>query len=76
MEKVDQELIQFSFGENWRSFVRSVTEEAIELARKDIEEWVGETLIRGMDRHFNRPFPPRKPYPPARSTGRRATCPP
>ena len=39
--------ITFSFGENWRSFVDSVSEGAIESARRNIEEWLGVDGVKG-----------------------------
>lgn len=38
---MQDELITFSFGKNWRSYVDTVSEESIERARADIEEWLG-----------------------------------
>ena len=46
-EQCMNDKITFSFGENWRSFVDTVTEEAIESARKDIEDWLGKDGVGG-----------------------------
>jgi 2-polyprenyl-6-hydroxyphenyl methylase/3-demethylubiquinone-9 3-methyltransferase len=39
--------VTFSFGENWEAFVRTVSDESIKSARKDIEEWLGPNAILG-----------------------------
>lgn len=46
-QKLDKELITFSFGKNWRSYVDTVNEDAVERARKDIEEWLGADTVAG-----------------------------
>ncbi len=37
--------ITFSFGENWKDYLNSIDERALELA-KDIEEWIGTPRIQ------------------------------
>jgi SAM-dependent methyltransferase len=37
---MDHEEITFSFGKNWRDFVDSVDENAVQRAMKDIEDWL------------------------------------
>jgi 2-polyprenyl-6-hydroxyphenyl methylase/3-demethylubiquinone-9 3-methyltransferase len=37
----------FSFGENWQSFLSTVTAESLEHARKDIEQWLGPDAVKG-----------------------------
>jgi SAM-dependent methyltransferase len=39
--------ITFSFGENWRDFLSAADEEAIDLARADIEQWLGAEGLEG-----------------------------
>lgn len=46
-QNLDKELITFSFGKNWRSYVDTVNEDAVALARKDIEEWLGRDAVAG-----------------------------
>jgi SAM-dependent methyltransferase len=41
------EVITFSFGRNWRSFVDKVSPEAIDGARQDIEDWLGQESVTG-----------------------------
>lgn len=43
----NNEVITFSFGQNWRSFVDTVSEDAVSRAMKDIEEWLGRASIEG-----------------------------
>src|SRR5690349_2163447 len=38
--------ITFSFGENWKDYLSTIDERALELASKDIEEWIGTPRIR------------------------------
>lgn len=45
MEMQDEEIITFSFGKNWRSFVDTVTEGSIERAMSAIREWLAPELI-------------------------------
>lgn len=42
-----KEHITFSFGKNWRSYVDSMTDDRVEGARKDIEEWLGHDGVQG-----------------------------
>ncbi|HEY6187402.1 MAG TPA: class I SAM-dependent methyltransferase [Pyrinomonadaceae bacterium] len=44
---MENEVITFSFGQNWRSFVDTVSEDAVQRAMKDIEEWLGRESIAG-----------------------------
>ena len=44
---MDQELITFSFGKNWRSYVDTVSEASIQRAKSDIEEWLGSERVKG-----------------------------
>jgi 2-polyprenyl-6-hydroxyphenyl methylase/3-demethylubiquinone-9 3-methyltransferase len=46
-QKLNNEQITFSFGKNWRSFVDTVDEYAVERARADIEEWLGADRVAG-----------------------------
>jgi 2-polyprenyl-3-methyl-5-hydroxy-6-metoxy-1,4-benzoquinol methylase len=39
--------ITFSFGENWKDYLKTVSEKEIEFARRDIEEWLGEKSVSG-----------------------------
>jgi 2-polyprenyl-6-hydroxyphenyl methylase/3-demethylubiquinone-9 3-methyltransferase len=39
--------ISFSFGENWKDFVKTVSEEALLAARADVAQWLGEAGVRG-----------------------------
>lgn len=45
--QMQDELITFSFGKNWRSFVDTVSEDSVDRARKDIEEWLGRDAVAG-----------------------------
>lgn len=47
MKVVDNPAIQFSFGKNWKSFVGTISEEAIVAARSDIADWLGEEGVAG-----------------------------
>lgn len=38
--------ITFSFGENRKDYLSNIDERALELASKDIEEWIGTPRIR------------------------------
>lgn len=42
---MEKELITFSFGKNWRSFVDTVSEETVGRAMKDIEDWLGRDSV-------------------------------
>jgi len=44
---VEREAITFSFGENWRDYVETVSEDSVRRARSDIEAWVGAERVRG-----------------------------
>ncbi|HJQ34217.1 MAG TPA: class I SAM-dependent methyltransferase [Pyrinomonadaceae bacterium] len=46
-QNLDKEVITFSFGKNWRSYVDTVNENAVARARKDIEEWLGADAVEG-----------------------------
>ncbi len=39
--------ITFSFGKNWRDFVDTVDEAAVERARQDIQDWLGADVVTG-----------------------------
>lgn len=39
--------ITFSFGKNWENFLRVLNDERLSLARRDIEEYLGEDCIKG-----------------------------
>lgn len=41
-----QEKISFSFGENWKDFIKYISEEQIDAATKDILEWLGQEIIK------------------------------
>jgi 2-polyprenyl-6-hydroxyphenyl methylase/3-demethylubiquinone-9 3-methyltransferase len=41
--------ITFSFGRNWRSFSRFVSDERIQVAEGDIVDWLGEAGVSGKD---------------------------
>jgi SAM-dependent methyltransferase len=44
---MDSEVITFSFGQNWRSYVDTVTESSVERSMKAIKEWLSQDLIAG-----------------------------
>lgn len=44
---MESEVITFSFGKNWRSFVDTVSENAVNRARKDIEYWLSNDGVTG-----------------------------
>jgi len=44
---MSKSLVTFSFGKNWKSFVRGVTDEDVASARRDIVSWLGEDAIAG-----------------------------
>jgi 2-polyprenyl-6-hydroxyphenyl methylase/3-demethylubiquinone-9 3-methyltransferase len=39
--------ITFSFGKNWKDYLSTIDEQVLEVARNDIEEWIGTPQIRG-----------------------------
>lgn len=41
------ENVSFSFGENWQDFLKSVSREAVESARADLEEWFTRDGVHG-----------------------------
>jgi len=45
--EASKERITFSFGENWRSYLDTVTEDAVGRARSDIEGWLGRDGVAG-----------------------------
>jgi 2-polyprenyl-6-hydroxyphenyl methylase/3-demethylubiquinone-9 3-methyltransferase len=47
MENIEKETITFSFGKNWRDFVDHMSDEAVQGARSDIEEWFGQENVSG-----------------------------
>lgn len=42
-----QDAVSFSFGRNWKSFVRAMPADAAQRATRDIEEWLGGECVRG-----------------------------
>lgn len=42
-----QDGITFSFGKNWKNYLKTVSKEQIEGAKKDIEEWLGANYVSG-----------------------------
>jgi len=44
---VMDETITFSFGENWKDFVRYADEGVLQDSLKDIETWLGQECIKG-----------------------------
>ncbi|MDP2645941.1 MAG: class I SAM-dependent methyltransferase, partial [Desulfobacterales bacterium] len=42
-----EEKITFSFGENWRAYLETISEESIRSVREDIENWLGAEAGRG-----------------------------
>src|SRR6267142_1760420 len=42
---MDNEVITFSFGQNWRSYVDTVTESSVERSMNAIKEWLSQDLI-------------------------------
>lgn len=44
---MEDQVITFSFGKNWKSFVDTVSEGAVERAMADIKEWLGADKIQG-----------------------------
>jgi SAM-dependent methyltransferase len=47
LESAMDEKITFSFGKNWRSYLDTVSESAIDNARSTIEEWLGPDGVAG-----------------------------
>lgn len=45
--EMQNEKITFSFGENWRSFVDTVSDDSIQRALSDIERWLGADTVIG-----------------------------
>ena len=45
--RTEQEKITFSFGANWQDYLRTVSEEALRAACKDIEGWIGGVFVKG-----------------------------
>src|SRR5947209_6575303 len=43
----EEQPITFSFGQNWRDFVESISEDSVRRARSDIEEWLGRDAVSG-----------------------------
>src|SRR5664279_3675573 len=41
------EKVTFSFGENWKAFVKTISPKSIASAKKDIVDWLGEEGVRG-----------------------------
>jgi 2-polyprenyl-6-hydroxyphenyl methylase/3-demethylubiquinone-9 3-methyltransferase len=39
--------ITFSFGKNWRSYVDTISEDSIQRAMSDIEDWLGQARVNG-----------------------------
>ena len=46
-QKLNNEQITFSFGKNWRSYLDTVDEDAVERARLNIEAWLGADAVAG-----------------------------
>ncbi len=46
-EQSIEEKVTFSFGENWQSYLETVSENEIESARQDILQWISEKDISG-----------------------------
>lgn len=46
-QRLEKDKITFSFGKNWRSYIDSMTVEAVDSAREDIEEWLGREGVEG-----------------------------
>lgn len=43
----EEEVVTFSFGRNWRSFVDSISEDSVSRAMKNIEDWLGRDSVSG-----------------------------
>lgn len=41
--------ITFSFGENWKSYLETISEDDIRSSMQDIEAWLGEGIVKGKD---------------------------
>lgn len=46
-ESVENHVVTFSFGKNWTSYLKTVDEQKVSLAVKDIEEWLGGGFVAG-----------------------------
>ncbi|MDQ1639506.1 MAG: hypothetical protein QOF62_2845 [Pyrinomonadaceae bacterium] len=44
---VEKDTITFSFGENWRDFVETISEDSVARARLDIEKYLGAGVVAG-----------------------------
>jgi 2-polyprenyl-3-methyl-5-hydroxy-6-metoxy-1,4-benzoquinol methylase len=44
---MSKSLVTFSFGKNWKSFVRNIGPEDLDGARRDIVSWLGENAVAG-----------------------------
>ncbi len=44
---LDRDLITFSFGKNWESFLKTISEDSIAAATEDIEKWLGPNSVKG-----------------------------
>lgn len=42
-----QNEVTFSFGENWKNYLDTVTEDEVHSAKRDIEEWLGNGFVSG-----------------------------
>ena len=42
-----QNKITFSFGENWQDYLKAITPDDIDKAKRDIEEWLGADYVAG-----------------------------
>ena len=42
-----EEIVTFSFGENWRDFLTRTDETDIQQAANDIEDWMGQSNVKG-----------------------------
>src|SRR5262249_4852063 len=47
MSMNNSDKITFSFGENWKDYLRTIDERVLQAASKDIEEWIGTSQIKG-----------------------------
>jgi 2-polyprenyl-6-hydroxyphenyl methylase/3-demethylubiquinone-9 3-methyltransferase len=44
---MEQSKITFSFGKNWKDYLKTVSKEEIDKAKYDIEEWLGTNFVSG-----------------------------
>lgn len=44
---MEQKLITFSFGQNWKSYLQTLSDESIQLALGDIDDWLGRESVVG-----------------------------